>query len=220
VPPPETRGTSYLAKLRRLPSRQLAMLSTLAVAVIAANLRQPFPEIAPLQHIPTAILLLAAPLLLDRFPLSDRSVLALTAFFLLHTLAGRYTYSNVPYDDWARTLTGHDISATFGIARNEFDRLVHLSFGLLWVAPFAEVMRRHAGAGRKIAIWMAFLFVGAVSALYEIVEWLLTMTVSPDLAADYNGQQGDPWDSQKDMALAIAGAAIAAVLLWCRGERG
>jgi len=219
VPLPETRGTSYLARLRRLPARQLAMLGALALAVVAANIRQPFPEIAPLQHIPTVILLLAAPVLLDRFPLTDRSVLALTAFFLLHTLAGRYTYSNVPYDDWARALTGHDISRTFGVARNEFDRLVHFSFGLLWVGPFAELVRRHAGMNPKAAIWMAFLFVGAISALYEIFEWLLTMAVSPDLAADYNGQQGDPWDSQKDMAFAIAGAAMAGVLLWRRRER-
>lgn len=217
---PDSGGTSYLARLRRLPHRQLAMLGALALAVIAANIRQPFPEIAPLQHIPTVILLLAAPMLLDRFRLSDRSVLALTGFFLLHTLAGRYTYSNVPYDDWARALTGHDISGTFGMARNDFDRVVHFSFGLLWVGPFAELVRRHAGMSRKAAIWMAFLFVGAVSALYEVFEWLLTMMVASDLAADYNGQQGDPWDSQKDMAMAIVGAAIAGMWLWRHGERG
>lgn len=56
---------------------------------------------------------------------------------------------------------------------------------------------------------MAFLFVGAFSAAYEIFEWQLTLLAPASLADDYNGQQGDPWDSQKDMAMAILGAAAA-----------
>ena len=64
------------------------MICALAVAVLAANMWQPFPEIAPLQHIPTFVLLLASPWLLGCWPLSDSSVAALVGFFLLHTLAG------------------------------------------------------------------------------------------------------------------------------------
>lgn len=70
-------------------------------------------------------------------------------------------------------------------------------------------MRRHADMGPRAALWTAWLFVGAVSALYEIFEWLLTMLVAPEVADQYNGQQGDMWDSQKDMAIAILGATIA-----------
>ena len=118
----------------------------------------------------------------------------------------------MPYDEWAQTLTGRTISGAFGLARNGYDRLVHMAFGLLWVLPFAEAMRRHAGMKRRASLWTAFLFVGAVSAMYEIFEWLLTIVLAPELANDYNGQQGDVWDSQKDMATAIVGAGIAA--LW------
>jgi putative membrane protein len=50
----------------------------------------------------------------------------------------------------------------------------------------------------------------AVSALYEIFEWLLTLTMEGSLATAYNGQQGDLWDAQKDMALAALGALLAA----------
>jgi putative membrane protein len=200
---------SYFRAWQALPPRQLMLLLLLILALVLANIRQPYPDLAPLQHIPTVLLLVAAPLLLRRFPLSDAAVASLTGFFLLHTLAGRYTYSNVPYDDWARALTGHDISATFGLARNDFDRLVHLSFGLLWVAPFAEAVERHATLPRRAAIMMAFLFVGAFSAVYEIFEWQLTLLAPAGLADDYNGQQGDPWDSQKDMAMAILGATAA-----------
>ena len=194
---------------RVLPVHQRGMLAILAGAVALANVDQPYPDIAPLQHIPTVLLILAAPWLLRRWPLSVRSTGMIAAFFLLHTLAGRYTYSNVPYDAWARTLTGHDVNSLFGWHRNGFDRLVHLGFGLLWVPPLVEATRRHGGLSPRSSLWMAFLFVGAISALYEIFEWLLTLTAPPEIADDYNGQQGDVWDSQKDMACAIAGAAVA-----------
>ncbi|WP_281179418.1 DUF2238 domain-containing protein [Sphingomonas pituitosa] len=160
------------------------------------------------------LLIAAAPLLLRRWPISDSAVLGLLLFWLLHTLGGRYTYSNVPYDQWAVAVTGHGISDALGLTRNGYDRLVHLAFGLLWVAPFAEAMRRHAGMGSQASVWTAFLFVGAVSAFYEIFEWLLTMLVAPGLADEYNGQQGDVWDPQKDMAIAMLGAAIA--VLWVK----
>ena len=192
-----------------MPRAQLWMLVLLAFAVLLANVRQPFPAEAPLQHIPTVILLIAAPSLLRRWPLSSRSIACLFLFLLLHTLGGRYTYSNVPYDHWSVLLTGHDITGTFGFGRNQYDRLVHLAFGLLFVGPVSEGARRHAGFGPRAALWTAWLFVGAVSALYEIFEWLLTILVAPGMADQYNGQQGDAWDSQKDMALAMCGAAIA-----------
>ena len=187
------------------------MLLILGLAVLIANIRQPYPDVAPLHHVPTMLLVFAAPLLLRRWPLSDKAVGALLLFWLLHTLGGRYTYSNLPYDEWAELITGHTISGVFGLTRNGYDRLLHLAFGLLWVLPFSEAMRRHAGMGWRASLWTAFLFVGAASALYEIFEWLLTIVVAPDMADEYNGQQGDVWDAQKDMAAAVVGAGIAAL---------
>ena len=75
----------------------------------------------------------------------------------------------------------------------------------------AEIVRRYAGAGWRTSLWFAVLFVGCVSALYEIFEWLLTMLLAPGMANAYNGQQGDVWDAQKDMAIAILGAFLAGV---------
>lgn len=190
------------------------MLAVLALALVLANIAQPYPDIAPLQHLPTVVLVLAAPFLLRRWPLSDGAVWATTVFMLIHTLAGRYTYSNVPYDAWSHFLTGHTISETFGLARNGFDRFVHLMFGVLAVPVYAEVAQRYTGASRRAALWNALLLVGLVSALYEIFEWLLTIVVAPEMAADYNGQQGDPWDAQKDMAMALIGAVLAVVPRW------
>ena len=202
-----------------VPQSQRAMIGLLAVAVFVANLWQPYPEIAPLQHLPTVLLLFASPWLLGRWPLSDRAVAALVLLFVLHTLAGRYSYSNVPYDTWERALTGQSIDAVMGWTRNNFDRLVHLSFGLLWVAPIAELVRRYGRAGWRTSLCFAVLFVGWVSALYEIFEWLLTMSLAPGMADAYNGQQGDVWDAQKDMAIAVLGGLIA--IVWdVRGAAG
>lgn len=150
--------------------------------------------------------------------LSDRSAALPTGFFLLHTLAGRYTYSNVPYDAWARAVLGHDISSLFGWHRNGFRPAGAFMLGLLWVPPLAEAARRHAGLSRRASLWMAVLFVGAASAGYEIFEWLLTLTAAADVADDYNGQQGDVWDSQKDMAIAIVGA-VSSLLMMPRRRR-
>ncbi|CAN5131981.1 DUF2238 domain-containing protein [soil metagenome] len=192
--------------LRALPAAQKAMLASLLLAVALANIAQPYPDLAILQHIPTVLLVLAAPWLLRRWPLSTGSVAALWTFWLLHTIGGRYIYSYVPYDDWARALTGGTISGAFGWPRNEYDRLVHFAFGLLWTLPIREVLVRWHGVGRGLGLFVAFAIIGLSSALYEIFEWLLTLLAAGDTADYYNGQQGDLWDAQKDMALAQVGS--------------
>jgi putative membrane protein len=119
----------------------------------------------------------------------------------------------VPYDDWTEALTGVRLGDVFGWRRNNFDRLVHLSYGLC----FAPVVFRYL---RELPAWrIRWAAVGAVdailstSALYELFEWAIAMTLAPGAAVAYNGQQGDMWDAHKDMALATGGAVIGVVLL-------
>ena len=204
----------------RLPNTQRAIIAALAFLLLLVQVRQPYPAGAPLHHIPTLILLLAAPFLLRRWPLSDMSVALIALFFALHTIGGRYTYSNVPYDDLARAIAGHSISDMFGFTRNHYDRLVHFSYGLLAVAPVSEVLQRHAGIGSRIALYIAVESVFAVSMVYELLEWQLAVIMQGPLADAYNGQQGDIWDAQKDMALAASGAVIAAVVMGLKRRRG
>jgi putative membrane protein len=189
------------------------MLGALAVLLAAAQIKQPFPDVAPLHHIPTLILLLASPFILRRWPMSTAAVACVVIFFALHTIGGRYTYSNVPYDEWAVKLFGHSISETFGFARNHYDRLVHFSYGLLAVFPTREFLRRHLGVSPRLALYIAVESVIAVSAVYELFEWFLSIVLAGPMAADYNGQQGDMWDAQKDMALAAVGALFSATFL-------
>jgi putative membrane protein len=195
-----------------LPRSQWWLIGSLLLAVGAANIRQPHPDLAPLQHAPTVLLCLAAPWLLRRWPLSTGVVALVWSFLLLHTLGGRYIYSYVPYDSWFAEATGQTLSAMFGMARNGYDRLVHLGFGLLLTPVVAEIGQRHGGMERRAAWFSAFATVGLISALYEIFEWLLTMLLAPDMAEGYNGQQGDMWDPQKDMAIAQLGSATSILL--------
>ncbi|NJC06149.1 putative membrane protein [Sphingomonas kaistensis] len=141
---------------------------------------------------------------LRRWPLSTASVACLALFIGLHLLAARWSYSFVPYREW------------LGLAeegRNHFDRLIHFLFGLLWTLPLAEAARRHAGYLAGKALLFAFLAVQSVSAVYEIFEWSLALLMAPESAEAYNGQQGDGFDAQKDMALALAGNILALATL-------
>lgn len=190
------------------PPAQRRLLGALLVLLLLAQIDQPYPEAALLQHFPTMVLLVAAPALLRRWPLSTASVACIAAFMALHTLGGRYAYSNVPYDDWARALTGTGLSDAFGWTRNHYDRLVHFAFGALSVIPGAEIARRWGGLGKRGAALTVLGWVLTISSLYEIFEWLLTIVAAGETADRYNGQQGDIWDAQKDMALAALGAIL------------
>lgn len=191
-----------------LPRAQKTLLGVLAALLLLAQIAQPYPEIALLQHIPTLAFLIASPWLLRRWPLSTASLACIVAFLALHTLGGRYAYSNVPYDDWARVLTGTSLSDAMGWSRNHYDRLVHFAFGALSVVPVAEIARGWGGLSPRGAALTVLAWVLAISCLYEIFEWLLTIVAAGETADRYNGQQGDIWDAQKDMALAALGAIL------------
>ena len=105
------------------------------------------------------------------------------------------------------------------MTRNHYDRLVHFCFGLLFVYPIAHYFRlRLRISGRWSAI-LAVTAIIAASALYEIAEWLTAMICAPDWADAYNGQQGDPWDAQRDMAIATVGALISFAIVVLRQNK-
>jgi putative membrane protein len=165
-------------------------------------------EFFVMQHVPTVLAAVALVAAEKKLRISRPSFALTIAFLMLHLLGARYLYSNVPYDDWSQKLLGFRIGERMGFERNHYDRLVHFSFGLLFIYPLWEVFTRHA---RLQGWWpgvLAICVVLAASAVYEIGEWATAMTFAPDWAEAYNGQQGDAWDSQKDMAFAAVGAIL------------
>jgi len=134
------------------------------------------------------------------FPLSDLSYLLITAFLMLHAIGAHYTYSEVPFGFW--------IQRTFGLTRNPFDRIVHLSFGLLLAYPIREVFLRVANARGFWAYYLPLDVTLAFSAVYEIMEMVIATMVAPGTGDAWLGTQGDVWDAQKDMGMAALGALL------------
>jgi putative membrane protein len=89
-----------------------------------------------------------------------------------------------------------------------FDRFVHLAYGLCFGPVIVAVLR-----GRWAPL-IAVEVVLSTSALYELFEWGIALTLAPGDAEAYNGQQGDMWDAHKDMALATAGALVGVLVTW------
>ena len=183
-----------------------------ATTLIAVTWIAPlYPREQWLQHAATIPLLVAAVVAARRRWLSDAAIACCLAFLLLHALAARWIYSYVPYETWCDAAFGSGPAEWFGWRRNHFDRLVHVAFGVLLTPPLRELAQR-AGLRPVAACATAWLTVAGASACYEVFEWLLAVVAAPEMAERYNGQQGDPWDAQKDMALAMAGST--AVLAW------
>jgi putative membrane protein len=147
------------------------------------------------------------------FRFSDQSLLLILLFLALHTLGSHYTYSEVPYNEWWRALTGHTLNSVFGWERNHYDRLVHFAYGLLLAYPIREFFLRIVEVRGFWAYFLPLDFALSTSALYELIEWGAAEIFGGDLGMHYLGTQGDIWDAHKDMALAGLGALLAIVLI-------
>ena len=143
------------------------------------------------------------------FVFSRTSYTLIFLYLCLHAVGAHYTYSLVPYDDWWRALTGHSLNGMVGWERNNFDRVVHFSYGLLLAYPIREIFLRVVEVRGFWAYFLPMDVTLSTSALYELLEWGAAATVGSELGAAYLGTQGDIWDAQKDMALAAGGAVIA-----------
>ena len=120
-------------------------------------------------------------------------------------VGGHYTYARVPAFDWLR--------AVFHWERNHFDRLGHFMQGLVPAIIARELFVRLNILNRKT--WIPFLVVSvclAISAFYELIEWW-TALFSGSAADDFLGGQGDVWDTQEDMGMALIGAVCALLFL-------
>lgn len=180
-----------------------AVVAAFGLSLVA----MPYPKQQHLQHTPTVIGLLALAWAVHARRIDGTSFACWVALLLLHVLGARWIYTFVPYDEWLRAAFGSDTRGWFGWRRNHYDRLVHVAFGVLVVPPTVLFLGRRTGRG--VALVGALAGVLALSALYEVFEWGLTVVMNPRRADLYNGQQGDAWDAQKDMALAGAGALVA-----------
>ena len=158
--------------------------------------------------------LLGLPVLLAthrRFPLTPLLMVLLAIHACILMLGGKYTYAEVPLGNWVRD--------AFGLARNHYDRVGHFAQGFVPAILAREILwRRSPLRGSR---WLPFVVVSiclAFSACYEFLEWW-TALASGEGATAFLGTQGDVWDTQWDMFLALVGATTAMLTLSGLHER-
>ncbi len=130
-------------------------------------------------------------------------------FMCLHQVGAHYTYSEVPYDVWFQHFTGRSFNGLVGWERNNFDRVVHFSYGLLLAYPIREIFLRVVNVRGFWGYFLPLDLTMSTSMLYELIEWATCVVFGGELGQAYLGTQGDEWDAHKDMALASLGALIA-----------
>ena len=147
-----------------------------------------------------------------RFPLTNLCYTLIALHICVLCLGGHYTYARVPLFDWLRPI--------FGWERNHYDRLGHLMQGFVPALIAREVIIRLNVVNRKT--WIPFLVVSvclAISAFYELLEWWAAL-IGGSAADEFLGSQGDVWDTQSDMCLALLGALGALLFLSRFHDRG
>jgi putative membrane protein len=191
--------------MKTAPRTHLALLLTV-IAVILWSAWQPHDrftwwlEVTP--GLVGLVLLLAT---YRRFRFTTLCYTLIALHICVLCVGGHYTYARVPLFDWLRPL--------FAWQRNNYDRLGHFMQGFVPAIIAREVIIRFGVLARRN--WLPFLVVSiclAISALYELIEWW-TALLSGGAANDFLGSQGDVWDTQSDMCVALVGAITAVIVL-------
>lgn len=139
------------------------------------------------------------------FPLTPLLYVLLLIHAVILMVGGHYTYALVPMGDWARD--------AFGFARNHYDRIGHFAQGFVPAIVAREILiRLNVVRGRGWLFTIVVSICLAISAAYELLEWIVAVW-SGSKGDAFLGTQGDIWDTQKDMALAMLGAIVAQLAL-------
>jgi putative membrane protein len=151
---------------------------------------------------------IAVPVLLAtarRFPLTPLAYRLIFVHALILMLGGHYTYAQVPLGFWMQRV--------FGFTRNHYDRIGHLAQGFVPAIVAREILVRRSPL--RPGRWLFFIVLCvclAISACYEFIEWWSAL-IGGSAADAFLGTQGDPFDTQADMLMALIGAFTAQVLL-------
>jgi len=190
---------------RRSSRYELFLLVSLAAILVWSGIGPHdrftwFLEVAPV--------LIGVPVLLLVYPQFRLTRLVYTLLWIhavILMVGGHYTYAQVPLGFW--------MQEAFGFARNHYDRIGHFAQGFIPAMLAREIfLRRSPLRGSRWLPFVVICFCLAFSAFYELIEFW-TALASGEAATDFLGTQGDVWDTQWDMQLALIGAITALVLL-------
>lgn len=154
-----------------------------------------------------APVLVALPLLAAthrRAPLTPLLYWLIFIHALILILGGFYTYAKVPLGFWLQDY--------FNLGRNPYDKIGHFAQGFVPALVAREILLHGCHvAGRRMAGFLSLCVAMAISAWYELIEWGAAVALGQG-ADEFLGTQGDPWDTQSDMGMAMLGASVALLL--------
>jgi putative membrane protein len=182
-----------------------------AVALLASGIA-PYDRLTWLMEV--LPMLIAAPVLVatrGRLPLTSLVYALIAVHGLILIYGGAYSYARTPLGFW--------LQEALGLMRNPYDRIGHLAQGFVPAMVAREVLLRvFAISGRKVLFFLVVCVCLAISAFYELIEWWAALLIGAD-ADEFLATQGDVWDTQWDMFLALVGAILAQLLLNRRHDR-
>lgn len=188
-----------------VPLRQAVWIALFAIVLLWSGIR---PHDYPTWVLEVGPAIIAAAVLWytrKSFPLTPLTYTLILIHCIILMVGGHYTYAKVPLFDW--------IAEVFNSDRNNYDKVGHFVQGFVPAIVAREILIRKAVVNGNR--WRAFLiicFCLGFSAFYELIEWWVAL-LSGEAAESFLGTQGYVWDTQSDMAWALAGAIIALVLL-------
>jgi putative membrane protein len=199
--------------LRRHARLPLALLAVLAVICIATLWSPPAGRISWCLEVgPGLIEIAVLAAVYRRLPLSHLVYVAIFLHVQILIYGGYYTYALTPLGNWAKD--------AFHLARNHYDRIGHVALGVVPSLLVREVLLRCTPLPR--GGWLFFLVCSVVlafAAFWELLEWWTAVLAAPDVGAAFLGSQGDVWDAQWDMLLALLGALVTLPLLAAAHDR-
>jgi len=189
----------------RPPRALVAATAILAAGLVASGLKPHDRATWLLEVFPVLIALPVMWATWRRFPLTPLLYVLITLHGLVLMLGGAYTYARVPL--------GFQIAEAFGWTRNPYDKIGHFFQGFVPALVAREILLRGGYVrGRRMLAFVVVCIVLAISASYELIEWAAALALGQG-ADEFLGTQGDPWDTQWDMFMALIGAIAAQVLL-------
>ncbi len=146
-----------------------------------------------------------------KFKFSLISYVLICIYLCMHVYGSKYTYAENPLGYWLKDL--------FQMERNNYDRIVHFSFGFLLAYPMHDYFRNWFQWPAWVCWVLPCEITISFSGLYEVIEWAVAEVLFPAQGVAYLGIQGDVWDPQKDMGLAFSGAVISMIISYLFHKR-
>lgn len=186
--------------------RGLAVLLATLFALLAWSGWQPYDRATWAMEV--APIVVAVPVMVathPRFPLTRLLYALIWLHAVVLLVGGAYTYARVPLGFW--------MADVLGLHRNPYDKIGHFMQGLVPALVARELLLRGGHVvGRRMLAFLVVCVVLAISASYELIEWGAALALGQG-ADEFLGTQGDPWDTQSDMLMALIGGCTALLTL-------